>query len=73
MAEKRRHFITHFDHIRKLLLHEPRGYPCQNANIIFKSKLDECLYGYIILEQNQIYPLMSGILGIILEQIFCRT
>jgi proline racemase len=60
MAEKRREFMKDFDHLRKLLLQEPRGYPCQNANVIFPSKIPDCLFGYIILEQNRIYPLMSG-------------
>jgi proline racemase len=60
MLEKRNTFVESFDHIRKFLLQEPRGYPCQNANIIFPSSLPECLFGFIILEQNKIYPLMSG-------------
>jgi proline racemase len=60
MADKRRECMKYFDHLRKLLLQEPRGYPCQNANIIFPSKIPDCLFGYVILEQNKIYPLMSG-------------
>ena len=60
MAEKRLTLMTKYDHIRKILLHEPRGYPCQNANIVFPSNLPGVKYGYVILEQNCIYPMMSG-------------
>lgn len=60
MMEKRESLMKDFDYIRKILLQEPRGYPCQNANIIFPSKLPGVLFGYVILEQNKIYPLMSG-------------
>jgi proline racemase len=60
MFEKRLFIMTHRDNIRKLLLHEPRGYPCQNANIIFKSTISSSGYGYVIMEQNGIYPMMSG-------------
>ena len=47
-------------HIRKTLLQEPRGYPCQNLNIIFPSQNPDAKYGYVIAEQNRIYPLFSG-------------
>ena len=60
MAEKRTEFMNNFDHIRKTLLQEPRGYPCQNLNIIFPSQNPEAKYGYVIAEQNRIYPLFSG-------------
>ena len=60
MAEKRIHFMKHHDHIRRLLLLEPRGYPCQNANSIFPSAISSSGLGCVILEQNKIYPMMSG-------------
>eukprot|EP01041_Mallomonas_annulata_P012749 gene12749-26849_t len=60
MLEKRHSLLESYDWIRKLLITEPRGYPCQNANIIFKSSLPEVEFGYVIMEQNKIYPLMSG-------------
>ena len=34
MLAKRDYFMAHLDRYRKLLLLEPRGYPCQNANFI---------------------------------------
>ena len=60
MAEKRIEIMKNHDNIRKLLLQEPRGYPCQNANLIFPSALPEAVFGFVILEQNKIYPMMSG-------------
>ena len=42
------------------LLQEPRGYPCQNLNFIFPSQNKEAAFGYVIAEQNCIYPLFSG-------------
>jgi proline racemase len=60
MREKRETLMTKMDHIRKILLLEPRGYPCQNANIIFPSVNQDAAFGYVILEQNCVYPMMSG-------------
>ena len=48
------------DEFRQLLLQEPRGYPCQNADVIYPSAVDGVDYGYVILEQNKVYPAMSG-------------
>ena len=60
MKEKREYFMEHHDDIRKVLLQEPRGYPCQNLNIIYFSNNPDAKFGYIILEQGAIYPLFSG-------------
>ena len=60
MAEKRRELMSNYDFIRKTLLQEPRGYPCQNLNFVFASKLQKASFGYVIAEQNCIYPLFSG-------------
>eukprot|EP00035_Acanthoeca_spectabilis_P025977 m.460743 g.460743 ORF g.460743 m.460743 type:complete len:388 (-) comp22125_c0_seq1:106-1269(-) len=60
MLEKRLSMMDHCDEFRQLLLQEPRGYPCQNANVIYPSEAEGCDYGYVILEQNKVYPAMSG-------------
>ncbi len=60
MAEKRQTIMTQFDFIRKTLLTEPRGYPCQNLNFIFPSRCPEADFGYVIAEQQEVYPLFSG-------------
>jgi proline racemase len=63
--KKRTYMMEHLDHLRKILLLEPRGYPCQNANFVFRVKGSvenekEEEIQYVIAEQNKIYPLMSG-------------
>lgn len=58
--EKRGYMMEHLDHLRKLLLLEPRGYPCQNANVILPPSHPDALFGYVVMEQNKIYPAMSG-------------
>jgi proline racemase len=52
--------MEHMDGLRKLLLLEPRGYPCQNANFIVPSSSPDAAFGFVIAEQNFIYPMMSG-------------
>ncbi|CAK0849026.1 unnamed protein product [Prorocentrum cordatum] len=60
MLEKRAHVMEHLDGLRKLLITEPRGYPCQNANLVFPAADPRAAFGFVILEQNKIYPAMSG-------------
>ena len=60
MVEKREAFMRDFDDYRKLLLHEPRGYPCQNADFIVPSTRPDAAFGVVIAEQAAIYPMMSG-------------
>ena len=52
--------MEHLDHYRALLLHEPRGYPCQNADFIVPSTRPDAAFGVVIAEQGFIYPAMSG-------------
>lgn len=56
--EKRAYMMEHMDYLRQILLFEPRGYPCQNTNFIFRTA--DGKIQYVIGEQNKIYPLMSG-------------
>ena len=58
--KKRSYMMEHMDHLRKILLLEPRGYPCQNADYIFPAATANGNLQYVIAEQNKIYPLMSG-------------
>ena len=58
---KRSHMMEHMDHLRKILLLEPRGYPCQNADFVFASEEGSASsLQYVIAEQGNIWPLMSG-------------
>ena len=60
MMEKRDYMRDHMDSVRKLLLLEPRGYPCQNADYVLPPTRPEAAFGFVIAEQNAIYPAMSG-------------
>eukprot|EP00965_Chrysotila_dentata_P195537 6177048-Pleurochrysis_carterae.AAC.7 len=57
---QRLYMMNHLDGLRKLLLLEPRGYPCQNANYILPPADPEAAFAFVIAEQNRIYPAMSG-------------
>merc|ERR1712087_162670 len=52
--------MANMDGLRKLLMLEPRGYPCQNADFILPPTRAEAAFGFVIAEQNAIYPAMSG-------------
>lgn len=60
MLEKRAHVMEHLDGLRKLLITEPRGYPCQNANLVLPAADPRAAFGFVVMEQNKIYPAMSG-------------
>ena len=61
MFEKRNHMMRYLDSIRKLLITEPRGYPCQNVDyVVPPTRPDDAAFGFVIGEQNAIYPAMSG-------------
>lgn len=51
MYQVRQYFMDHLDHLRKLLILEPRGYPCQNVDFIVPPCSPEAAYGFIIGEQ----------------------
>ena len=59
MFDKMLHFSANLDHLRKLLLCEPRGAVWHNANVVLPSNNPEADFGYIILESTE-YPAMSG-------------
>lgn len=60
MNAKRERMRDEMDSLRKLLLHEPRGYPCQNANFVLPPTDPAAAFGFVIAEQGRIYPMMSG-------------
>ena len=59
MFEKMEHIRDHGDHLRKLMLREPRGYPAANCNLILPPTHPDADAGYVIMEQVE-YPGMSG-------------
>lgn len=59
MFDKRCYFEEHLDHLRRLLLTEPRGAVWHNANVILPSNDPDADAGFLILESTE-YPAMSG-------------
>ncbi len=59
MFDKMTWLSDHGDDLRLRMLHEPRGYPAANCNLILPSNHPEAQAGYVIMEQVE-YPGMSG-------------
>jgi len=59
MLAKRNHLAAHGDHLRRLMLREPRGYPATCCNLILPPTRPEADAGFVIMEQAE-YPAMSG-------------
>ena len=57
--DKMKYFEENLDHLRKLLLHEPRGGVLHCANFLVPSSHPDADMGYIITESIY-YPMMSG-------------
>jgi proline racemase len=54
-----RAFERDFDHLRRLLICEPRGSVARHVNLIVPPKRSDCIAGAIIMEPTE-YPPMSG-------------
>jgi proline racemase len=59
MFEKMQYLSRHGDHLRKLMLREPRGYPALCCNVILPPTDPRADAGFVIMEQVE-YPPMSG-------------
>ena len=59
MFDKMMHLKKHGDHLRKLMLREPRGYPAANCNLLLPPTNPAADAGFVIMEQTE-YPPMSG-------------
>ncbi len=57
--EKKCYLEEHSDHVRLMMLREPRGYPASNCNLILPPCNPEADAGFVIMEQVE-YPPMSG-------------
>jgi len=53
MFEKMRYLEKDADHLRKLMLREPRGYPAANCNLILPPCDPKADAGYVIMEQTE--------------------
>jgi proline racemase len=59
MFEKMQYLESKKDHLRLLMLREPRGYPASNCNLLLPPTIPDADAGFVIMEQVE-YPAMSG-------------
>jgi proline racemase len=60
MFEKMKHFEERADWFRRLMLHEPRGYPRACVNVVLPPTDPRAAAGFVIMEQSELYAAMSG-------------
>src|SRR5215471_7030403 len=59
MMEKKLAFARQLDHVRRLLIQEPRGSVARHVNLLVPSTREDCAAGAIIMEPTEYVP-MSG-------------
>ncbi|MBW9210630.1 proline racemase family protein [Mumia sp. zg.B21] len=65
MNERRLHFIEHLDHIRRLLMSEPRGHASMSGAILQPPARDDCDFGIIFIEASGCLPMCGhGTIGV---------
>lgn len=72
MFARMQHMQTHSDHIRRLLLREPRGSVARHVNLITPPARPDCAAGAIIMEPTE-YPPMSGSNTICITTVLLET
>ncbi|GAA2042905.1 proline racemase family protein [Agromyces tropicus] len=65
MNERRLHFIEHLDHIRKLLVNEPRGHAAMSGAILQPPTRPDADYGVLYIEVSGCLPMCGhGTIGV---------
>ncbi|MEU1022343.1 proline racemase family protein [Streptomyces sp. NPDC005904] len=65
MAERRVHFIEHLDHLRTLLMHEPRGHSAMSGAILQPPTRPDADYGVLFIEVSGVLPMCGhGTIGV---------
>ncbi|GAA2489878.1 proline racemase family protein [Streptomyces gobitricini] len=65
MAERRRHFIDHLDHLRTLLMYEPRGHSAMSGAILQPPTRPDADYGVLFIEVSGLLPMCGhGTIGV---------
>lgn len=72
MLEKKLNMERDFDHVRKLLLCEPRGSVARHVNLIVPATRPDCVAGAIVMEPTE-YPPMSGSNTICIATVLLET
>ncbi|MFI5619371.1 proline racemase family protein [Streptomyces sp. NPDC051567] len=65
MAEKRLHFIEHMDHVRTLLMYEPRGHAAMSGAILQPPTRPDADFGVLYIEVSGLLPMCGhGTIGV---------
>src|SRR3954464_15285812 len=65
MNDKRLHFIAHLDHIRRLLMNEPRGHASMSGAILQPPARPDCDFGVVYIEASGCLPMCGhGTMGV---------
>ncbi|MFD8547232.1 proline racemase family protein [Streptomyces sp. NPDC059649] len=65
MAERRLHFIEHLDHLRTLLMYEPRGHASMSGAILQPPTRPDADYGVLFIEVSGLLPMCGhGTIGV---------
>ncbi|MFI1470443.1 proline racemase family protein [Streptomyces wuyuanensis] len=65
MAERRLHFAEHLDHIRTLLMYEPRGHSAMSGAILQPPTRPDADYGVLFIEVSGLLPMCGhGTIGV---------
>jgi proline racemase len=65
MAERRRYFIDHLDHIRHLLMNEPRGHAAMSGAILQPPARPDADWGVVFIEVSGCLPMCGhGTIGV---------
>ncbi|MER7985265.1 proline racemase family protein [Streptomyces noursei] len=65
MAERRLHFIEHLDHLRTLLMYEPRGHAAMSGAVLQPPTRPDADYGVLYIEVSGLLPMCGhGTLGV---------
>lgn len=65
MAERRLHFMEHLDHLRTLLMYEPRGHASMSGAILQPPTRPDADYGVLYIEVSGLLPMCGhGTIGV---------
>ncbi|MET9955120.1 proline racemase family protein [Streptomyces sp. NPDC006339] len=65
MVERRLHFIEHLDHLRTLLMYEPRGHAAMSGAILQPPTRPDADYGVLFIEVSGLLPMCGhGTIGV---------
>jgi proline racemase len=60
VLERKQYFEQHLDHLRTLLVHEPRGTEVQCVNVLVPSNDPDAEFGVLILEKEELVDMSGG-------------